>query len=289
MNFGNRLTIDHFRYFVPHLLGSDVIVALDDDEVIKDKNYLYKAVEFIGEEHEGEFIAGVGGFYHDKFGSNRVPESHQDTDNKFIRKASIMNAATDTIERKSGRLVKTPFIFGGNMVFSRQMFEQVSFDPYITRGEDIDYLINARLYGYSFFLDKKLTIIHLPPPESRTTAYSKLCQDIIRFIYEREKLKKVQQYSNLVKVLPEDLDPYPGLLLREDIISHALEALRLQRPLNADKRLYPLPEQIIANAVKHAQQSALKYFKFAAQWQQLMQVLVNDHVLLDRLKIRKDS
>ena len=279
VGLNNYATIRNCQLIVPHVMGSDVIVALDDDEVIKDKNYLFKAVEFIGEELDGDFIAGVGGFYLDKFGSNRVPESFQETENIFIRKASIMNLATETIERQSGRLVKTPFIFGGNMVFSRQMFESVSFDPYVTRGEDIDYLINARLFGYSFFIDKELTITHLPPSESNTSHYSKLCQDVIRFIYEQEKLKQARQHSNLIKLMPKDLDPYPGLFLRENITQHALEALRLKRPSNANERLFPSPEQIVADAVKHAQKSVPHYFEFSAQWRELMKALAKDHFL----------
>ena len=288
VDLNNYSTVRNCQLIVPHIMGSDVIVALDDDEIIKDKNYLHKATEFIGEKHNDTFITGVCGFYLDEHGSNRLPESPSDTDNKFIRKASIMNAATDALERTPGRLVITPFLFGGNMVFSRQIFEEVSFDPYNTRGEDIDYLINARLYGYYFFIDKQLTITHLPPPGDKTTAYSKLYQDVIRFIYEREKLKEAQRRSNLVKVMPQDLDPYPGLFLREDITQHALEALRLQRPPNADSRLFPQPEQIVADAMKHAQQFAPRYFEFAKQWPRLMRTLASDHILLDKLKISRN-
>ena len=289
VGLNNYSALRNCQLIVPHIMGTDVIVALDDDEIIEDKDYLRKAVEFIGEEYEGVFVGGVGGFYLDKHGSNRVPECCSDIHNKFIRKASIMNSATALIERKSDRLVTTPFAFGGNMVFSRVMFERVSFDPYITRGEDIDYLINARLCGYSFFIDKQLNITHLPPAENETAAYSKLCQDVIRFIYEREKLKEAQRHPGLVRVMPEDLDPYPGLFLREDLIQHALEALHLQRPSNTDRRLFPPPEQIVADAVKHAQQFVPHYFEFATQWPELMQALTNDHVLFDILRINNGT
>jgi hypothetical protein len=289
VGLSNYSTVRNCQLIMPNIMGSDVIVALDDDEIIEDKDYIYKATEFIGEEHEDTFIAGVCGFYLDKHGGIHLPECPSDNENIFIRKLSIMNAATDTIKRKSGRLVISPFAFGGNMVFSRQMFEQISFDPHITRGEDIDYLINARLQGYSFFIDKELTITHLPPAESKMIAYSKLRQDVIRFIYEREKLRVAQQHSNLVRVLPEDLDPYPGLFLREGLTHQALEALRLQRPTNSDSNLFPPPERIVADAVKHAQQFAPRYLEFAMQWPLLMQALVNDRILLDKFKMSKNQ
>lgn len=278
VGLNNYSSIRNCQLIVPHLMGRDVIVALDDDEIIRDKNYLHQATKFIGEEHEDKFVAGVGGFYLDQYGSNRVPESSADTDNKFIKKLSIMNSVTETIECQSEELVKTPFVLGGNMVFSRQMFEQVSFDPFITRGEDIDYLINARLHGYSFFIDQELTITHLPPPETKATAYSKLCQDVIRFIYEQEKLEQARQHPNLQNVRPEDLDPYPGLFLREDVTQQALAALYLRRPANADHHLLPQPEQVVSDAVQYARKNVPGYFEFAAQWPELMRVLANDTI-----------
>ncbi len=46
------------------------------------------------------------------------------------------------------------------------MFQIVPFDPHVTRGEDIDYLMNAKMFGFDFFLDNKLSIKHLPPKKN---------------------------------------------------------------------------------------------------------------------------
>lgn len=113
----------------------------------------------------------------------------------------------------------TPVALGGNMVFHRDLFIRVGFDPGITRGEDIDYLINARLAGHRFWLDKELLITHLPPEAYGALPYAKLVQDVYRFVYKREKLR-------LAGTDPAQFDPYPGRFLRDDVEEQALAALQ---------------------------------------------------------------
>ena len=50
--------------FIPHVLGSDVAVLIDDDEVFEDPNFISKAKEFVGKEIEGKTINAVAGYYH---------------------------------------------------------------------------------------------------------------------------------------------------------------------------------------------------------------------------------
>jgi len=92
----------------------------------------------------------------------------------------------------------------------------VPFDPQITRGEDIDYLINSRMYGFSFFLDNTLAIKHLPVPKKHPQ-WKRIREDIYRFVYEREKIASQYKTGNMVMVSPEDFDPYPGEFLRDDL------------------------------------------------------------------------
>jgi predicted GH43/DUF377 family glycosyl hydrolase len=112
--YGN---VRNIQLIAAHIIGFQVIVGLDDDEIVTDKGYLQKATEFIGKTDNGRFVGGV------------APEG-----NPFHHKSAIMNAAIEVMEEKPGRLVETSFVFGGNMVIHRRMFEEVSFDPYITRG-----------------------------------------------------------------------------------------------------------------------------------------------------------
>ena len=267
----NYASVRNCQLIIPHLLGSEVVVALDDDEVVE-PSYLRIATEFVSEEHPG-----IGGFYLDRDGGLLLPEG-EPTGNPFLDKSAIMNQATRALQASSGRLVPTPVAFGGNMVFHRSLWERVSFDPYVTRGEDIDYLINARLAGFRFLLDKELTITHLPPERYGALPYSKLHQDAIRFIYQREKLLLARQRPELAAVTPESLDPYPGRFLREDVVEQALAALQAEAAPEAVARYGP-PEAVVAAAQRHAAQAAPHYFAFAQAWPRLMTALGQDATL----------
>ena len=255
------------QLLIPHALGTEVIVALDDDEVVR-PDYLTTALDFVGQGHQGEPILGLGGPYLDSSGSKLLPEGPA-TGNIFLDKSAIMNAGTRDLEAKPDRLVQTPVALGGNMVFHRDLFTQVSFDPFITRGEDIDYLINATLRGFRFWFDKQLVITHLPPEASHgSPAWGKLRQDVLRFIYEREKL-------HIARTDPSQFDPYPGRFLREDVDTQAIEALRTLSDAEMEQR-FGSAEEIVARALRRAGEKAPHYFAFAREWPALMTTLGED-------------
>jgi hypothetical protein len=172
------------------------------------------------------------------------------------------------------------------------MFESVSFDPYISRGEDVDYVINARLRGFSFepirctfFLDKELTITHLPPEAYGALPYSKLRQDVFRFIYEREKLRLAAGRDDMASISFESLDPHPGRFLREDVAEQALAALReVVTPELAER--YGQPEEIIAQAERLSREAPARYFAFARAWPKLMAALGEDVTLRRHLEAK---
>ena len=88
------------------------------------------------------------------------------------------------------------------MVIHQRLFEQVPYDPYITRGEDCDYLVNATHSGRNLLFDKRLVLAHLPP-KRRLPYRLKFHQDIYRFAYLRRKLAALGMEA-------AGLDPYPG-------------------------------------------------------------------------------
>ena len=291
VGLSNYANVRNCQLIGPHLLGSDVIVAIDDDEVITDADYLRKATEYLGQECNGVRVDGVAGIYVDRHGNSRLLERSdaRTSTNLFRRKDAIMNDALAHFEALPGRLVETSISLGGNMIFSRPLFETVSFDPWITRGEDIDYLINSRLHGRHWFLHKELFIVHLPPGaptqgSHSPPSYSKLQQDVIRFIYERAKLTEAANWPDIIPLKVEELDPYPGAFLREGLEAHALEALIELRPADTDPHLFPPPEDIVADAVYYAKESAPRYFAFAREWPRLMAALADDRILQDHFR-----
>ncbi len=198
------------------LAGSDIAIFFDDDEIMRDPVYLAKALEFIGTEHEGHKILGVAGYYlRPEADTWRVPHP-EDAHAAVWDGAGAMNRAFERVIGTQPRLKRTPFTFGGNMVVHRRLWEKVCFDPNVTRGEDIDFLVNAKMFGHHFFLDNQLFIKHLPPP-SRTPGWRGFRENVVRFVYSREKLLAQKPVEGLRWVEIDELDPYPGEFMKDDL------------------------------------------------------------------------
>ncbi len=211
--------------FIPHILGSDLAVLIDDDEVFEDMQFIGRAKEFIGSLVGDRTVHAVAGYYLQSDGDN-ITTKERSPWMEYWGQYKVMDEGIDRMIRTEPRLKETPFVFGGNMVIHRELFTVVPFDPDVPRGEDIDYLINARMFGFSFFLDNKLSIRHLPPSKSHPV-WMQLREDIYRFIFERAKLEGQVVKEGMVRVAPEDLDPYPGRFLRSDLEEKIEGACRL--------------------------------------------------------------
>lgn len=197
-----------------HLKGAEVVILFDDDEVLEDPAYIDKAVEFVGRKHKGKFVGGVAGYYVRAEGGYVCPET-KDWWWLEWQGSEKMNEAFCLIGQKP-RLKETPFAFGGNMVIHRDVFTEIPFDPLITRGEDIDYLVNAKMFGYDFFLDNELNIRHFPP-KGRVPDWLGFRQNAYRFSYMRAKLKSQRKVKNMRTVSLDELQPYPGRFLGDDL------------------------------------------------------------------------
>jgi hypothetical protein len=261
------------------LLDSDLIVAIDDDETVP-PDYLKKALGSVDElERRGVGSSGLAGIYLDAAGEYRLKVSQEDaaSKNKFVRKADLINRQFDACFAAGEGPVETPLALGGNMVFPETLFYNVSFDPGITRGEDIDYLMNSRLLGFSWYFDGTLSITHLPPKATAgdpltTTPYAKLQRDVLRFYYQRQKIRFSQQHPELESLGPEDFGLYPGEFLKDDLEDQALEALQLLRPQDADERFLPLPERMLELARQRAKRVE-EYPAFNSSWKRALQVV----------------
>jgi hypothetical protein len=200
---------------LPLILGSDVAILIDDDEIFEDPSFMDKALEFIGRDIEGRRVLAVAGYYVNPDGDyllNREVFPWMTEWNKI----DSMNRAFKAVIGTEPRLQETPFVFGGNMVVHRDLFTEVPFDPAITRGEDIDFLINARMFGHAFYLDNQLSIKH-DAPQKTHPRWKQVREDIYRFVFEKAKLDAQEGVRGMSKVRAEDLDPYPGEFLSEDL------------------------------------------------------------------------
>ncbi|MCD5391123.1 glycosyltransferase [candidate division NPL-UPA2 bacterium] len=197
------------------IFQAEAVIFIDDDEVFEDPHFLKKAKEFIGRKVNGKEIKAVAGYYLQPDGDYHLKKEVKPW-MVYWDNLERMNEAFHKVIGKEPRLKETPFVFGGNMVIHRDLYRAVPFDPNVPRGEDIDYLMNARMFGFHFFLDNQLSIKHLPPPNPNPT-WLQLRKDIHRFVFEREKLNSQRKLPGITLVTAEEFDPYPGAFLKEDL------------------------------------------------------------------------
>ncbi|MDD5748411.1 MAG: hypothetical protein PHP64_05115 [Actinomycetota bacterium] len=198
---------------VAELAGSDIAVLFDDDEVYEDPNYLQKVRNDMSLDFEEKPIRALAGYYRQKDGGYLLspPDDWWWAEYPMVR---TMNEAFRIIGEKP-RFKKTPFVFGGNMCIHRGVFRNVSFDPNVRRGEDIDYLFNCKCFGIDFILDNELAATHLPP-EKKALPWQHLRENIYRFIFARAKLR-AQDEAYGGRIVPlEELEPYPESCMRDD-------------------------------------------------------------------------
>jgi len=260
--------VRNLQLLFPALQGAETIIALDDDEIVA-PNFLEKATEKIGGQIGGEKIVGLAGPYLDEAGSPYLMEPDKET-NLLLDKSILMNNTMRKLCVDEPDLALSPIAFGGNMIFHRDLFSKVGFDPGITRGEDIDYLINARIAGFDFYFSPGVKIVHLPPRQYEAPLYAKLRQDVIRFEYERYKIDHFGINS-------ESLMPYPGALLTEEFPSIALQALRLITSPELQSR-YGSPQEIVAFSIDNAELKLQEYLDFQERWVGAMEIIKDDGI-----------
>jgi len=200
---------------VAQILGAEEVVFVDDDEYVDDPFFLNKAREHLGKTIKGKIVAGVGGYYVDPQKAYRrsiKPEPWK----TFWDLERLLNEALCHLVETQPRIKLTPLVLGGCLVLTRPLFTTIPFDIHIPRGEDIDYVINARMFGLSIFFDNQLYIVHDPPPKPYPL-WKTLRQNIYRFTYERAKLRDQEPMEGMSHVSVEELDPYPGAFLKDDL------------------------------------------------------------------------
>lgn len=273
--------------FLPHLLNSDLAVLIDDDEVFEDPAFMTKAREFIGQTFDGVFVGAVAGYYLQPDGDWHVKRETKPW-MKHWDKFDMMNEAFERIIGREPRLKETPFVFGGNMVIHKDVFILIPFDPIVTRGEDIDYLINIKMFGHKFYLDNTLAIKHLPPSKPHPI-WKQLREDIYRFVLERSKLRDQEPVEGMVHVSAEELDPYPGAFLKDDLeekIAKTCEILADQyrsegKESDATETLKNID---IANSeVLPGENVFHRFLRLRNQWENMMEFVARQNIR-ERLK-----
>jgi hypothetical protein len=245
-------------------LSMDAVIFIDNDEVVEDPHYLKIACDYLNQRWNGKLIGGKGGFYLNPDDGILLPSP-----NLWWRvlwdKTKWMNRVWENILASKDRLVHSPMLLGGNLVLHRHVFSKIPFDPYIPRGEDTDYLINASQMGFCILFDKELKIKHLHPQRTDVYFHEELRLDIERFLYERDKVRRGIGIS---------LDPYPGYFLKRTLYPKALFTSLLLAVDYLRKREWKKGLEcidLLRFLFRKRDRTWLKYLTFCADWEKAME------------------
>jgi hypothetical protein len=258
-------------------LGADVCVFVDDDEVVTDPDFLHTGVEGLGmKTPEGKILFAKTGYYVDAMGGHHLKDDAQWFD-AFWRQADVYNEAMGAVDAPP-RVKAVSFAFGGCLALHRDMYANVSFDPWVLRGEDCDYVVNARMHGGDVFLDGAWNIVHRPPqPASPALEFR---QDVYRFVYEHRKLEFARSQIDLRRVTAASLRPYPGDFVGATVSWRALATALLRALAGREPGAHlAVARAVFTDAARYARRNCDNYFAFQRRWPLLMDRLWEDVAL----------
>ena len=260
-------------------LGHDVVVFLDDDEVALDEDFLIDAVYGIGlETRQGLPIQAKSGYYLDREDSPYASVAKPRWCDRWWTKREEFNewmhrALTGT------RISRSNYVCGGCFAIGAEAFCSVAFDPLITRGEDLDYLFNLRMYGFDVWFDNQWCVKHLPPKVPSHAA--RYLQNVYRWNYEVKKLEASRDIISLRHVTPESLRPYPASWIEPRTLRKRIARTTLARLIAGPERREYL-ELLLhgrGEAERWAASVARDYFAFQTYWPRIMASLWEDRAL----------
>lgn len=266
---------------VANTLGFDSVVFVDDDEIVDDADFLQNAMYGIGKlTKKGIPILAKTGFYFNSEGTY-LSKSMDKWYNHFWQQGKAFNKWISKAMR-GPRLSRSNHVCGGCLALHKEAFKRVSFDPWIPRGEDLDYLLGLRMYGSDIWFDNQWSLRHLPP--ETPSEGTRFRQDIFRWLYEYRKMEYSRTQIDLMQVKPSSLEPYPGPFLEPGIMQRIRMTAFLRSLARPDKKAYRKAAKAAAGeATTYAQRNCSKYFEFQFVWPELMARIENDKILRSAL------
>ncbi len=256
------------------VLGHDAVVFVDDDEIVEDEEFLEKAMWGLGRRlKDGTPVLAKTGYYVDEQGRyHRTDPAHWA--DMFWRQADRFNEALAVVA-KPPRIQRSPIAFGGCMSIHLDMYANVSFDPWVVRGEDFDYVVNARMHGGDVFLDDAWKVVDVPP-ESVSEAI-RFRQDVFRFVYEHRKIEFAKSQVDLRQVTAKSLMPYPGSFIDSSVSWRAFVTGMLRSITRKERSAYfHASMQAAREAGAYAKENCQNYFEFQRRWPLMMERLWED-------------
>lgn len=262
---------------IANAIGYDSVVFLDDDAVIDDPEFLHKAMYGLGKlTKRGVPILVKTGFYYNREGSYRsMSQSHWY--NHWWQQGKAFNAWIEKA-MKGARLSRSNHVCGSCLAIHMEAFRRLAFDPWIPRGEDLDYLLSLRMYGSDIWFDNQWNFRHLPPATADEGV--RFRQDIYRWLYEFRKVEYSRTQIDLLQISPASLEPYPGPFLRPGLTKRIRLTALLRSLVRPNKSSYRKAARAASReASAYAEENCSHYFKFQYVWPELMNRIASDRIL----------
>lgn len=268
INMGNYGRLRNMSLMYSIMNGFDNVIQIDDDELIEDPKYMDKALGDMGGNFNGKPIYGKSGYYVDAAGTKYYDGQVAVTFETWPKDQKF-NEAVKNAFAANARLSACHVAFGGNIAINRELFLHVPYDQIaLPRGEDDDYVMNARKSGFEFVFDSELWIRHLPPRREGYN-WARPRQDIKRFKYLREKIK-------LYGLKAGELGVFFDYFLQEDLeykaVTASIEAARYYRDKDRSEAEEFLNNALVAVEPNRGElkKKAERQLRFMDDWARVM-------------------
>lgn len=266
------------------ILGHDVVVFLDDDEVVLAPDFMDKALYGLGHETRQRLpILAKSGFFYNKAGSPLADTGKKNgITYRWWTKRIEFNRWMERALAGT-RISRSNYVCGGCFAIHARAFKRVAFDPYITRGEDLDYLFNMRLLGMDVWFDNAWVVKHLPP--SQVEESPRFMQNVYRWYYERAKLASASRRPDINSVTAASLMPYPGPWISGGLDERVRKTALIRSIFTCEHRGYwHIYRRGIEDAREYAAAHETDYLRFVSFWPSIMGGLAGDERLVALLE-----
>ena len=274
-------SIRNLGILIASVFGHDTVIMMNENETVCDADFLERALHGIGSRTpDGSIVIGKTGHRVDGTGSYFYPDKkpwYRRNWNPEYALNEYMNGVM-----KGPRMMLAQAAYGGCMVLHADAFGRVAFDPWIPRGEDLDYVISARMYNVDIWSDNKLRVKSVVAPLEEDSEYFK--NSMQRWFYENRKVEFAKTQIDLMQIDPKAFMPYPGAWLTKKVSRRAL--LTCLKSVVGDKEhfvYWGLATKDRKKAGEIARTNCARYFEFQQQWPQIVRSVWNSTTLVAQI------
>lgn len=253
------------------IFGHDTVIFMEDDVIVDRPDFITAALEGIGQQTpSGSLLSAKTGYF-----LNAEGERMAQREKRWYRRgwdtSKDFNAYMEPA-LKGPRFTRANAASSSCLVLHADTYSRVSFDPWIPRGEDTDYVISCRMYNRDIWLDNKLSVQRIP--RQRMDTADNFQQDMLRWFYESRKVEFGKTQIDLMQVDAASMSPYPGRWMTKAISRRALGTCILSAIGAPEHGAYlKLAFGGRKEAATYARESCSRYFEFQRQWPTLVRGL----------------